>query len=95
MKRRLLFTLAIGTMVLLQAPAVKGQDHSFWHSCGVDRERNNLWPQPFRAADSAAVYSPFDVMKTNGGNSITRWEVASSTNSRDLRIQESFGWSGS
>ncbi len=66
MKRRLLFTLAIGTMVLLQAPAVKGQDHSFWHSCGVDRERNNLWPQPFRAADSVAVYSPFDVMKTNG-----------------------------
>ncbi|MFO0921829.1 MAG: hypothetical protein U0905_04985 [Pirellulales bacterium] len=58
-----LFAIA---MVAFASQAASAGWPEFWHSCGVDRERNNIWPHPFRSADAGAVYAPFDVMKANG-----------------------------
>ncbi len=40
--------------------------HSFWHSCEVDYQRNNAWPQPFTDDSARQTVAPFEVMKHNG-----------------------------
>jgi hypothetical protein len=52
----------------MMVPAVPAQAdwNEFWHCVHVDYHRNNQWPHPFRGMDTAAVNSPFEVMKNNG-----------------------------
>ena len=61
-----LYVAGIATLALISsnAPAEAGWPWS--HQAKVEAARNNAWPQPFRAADSASVVAPFEIMKNNG-----------------------------
>lgn len=71
MKKMLLGALLAGTGCfgsLLSDSASAGWPE-FKHSMHIDRARNNVWPQPFRAMDSRAVVAPFEIMRNNGWRS--------------------------
>lgn len=47
-------------------PVIHAGWPEFWHASNIDKQRNNVWPQPFRSMDAGAVQAPFDVMRSNG-----------------------------
>lgn len=46
--------------------SVQAQQPSHFQTGKTDRLRNNLWPTPFRAEDTIAVTSIFEVQRNNG-----------------------------
>lgn len=61
-----LFLAGITTLSLFYVSAPVEAGWPWSHHAAVDKARNNAWPQPFRAADAAAVVAPFEIMKNNG-----------------------------
>jgi hypothetical protein len=53
-------------IVATTATSASADWNHFWHNLHIGYHRNNAWPDPFNEVDAAKVYTPFDIMKSNG-----------------------------
>lgn len=66
MKAKSSALLTLGLLGLACSPVVAQEPVSKKQSFWTDYHRNNLWPNPFRAEDTIAVQTAFDIQRNNG-----------------------------
>lgn len=61
-----LYIAGLATLAFISSVAPTQAGWPWSHQAAIEKARNNAWPQPFRAADTASVVAPFEIMKNNG-----------------------------